>query len=310
MKANEAFRKFFTLERFRKITVFLLIFLVCFASYLALAYHEPWRFITTNHPNDLILPKEPQDFPRHLIIEAPELELKNHEEKLHPELPFLYVQLPTDLPKEVIAYLELRNTYIHQLYDRYYSSEAIPTDQPIRGEIIPFIYDGQDCFFALKWNEMTLYDTSFNKIHVIKEEQFSSPIIVSAKFLDRFWTRYYLGGAVLGSIYFLEVTYQNEINTQSMHHGDYGDFDIDPYNTMKIINIDTNPEMKVHISGHRGYLFYPIIYLFVFYPPAYMFLIFLANHIIRYLLIAILALFLAYIGIILAQKNKQKKAIP
>ncbi len=246
-----------SLSFFKKATLFFLALLIGSASCIWVILYQPWRYIRVAHSDDIILPKDPFSFTGLFIIEAPELELKNHKEELHPKLPPLYVHLPADLPTEVTQYLENRNTYIRQLYDKHYSPgsiegadfhpEEITSSQPGIFEIIPFLYDGQDCFFALTRNEVTLYDTSLNKIQLIDGKRFGLPIIVSAQFLDRFWSYFSQSGATGGCFYYRAVIYQNEINTHSVLMGCHYDFELDPFNTMKITKASSDPEMKTHI---------------------------------------------------------------
>jgi hypothetical protein len=54
-----------------------------------------------------------------MIIESPHIDIAKHQTPIHPALPPLYTNLPNDLPKEVIDYVEKRNNYIRQLSDKY-----------------------------------------------------------------------------------------------------------------------------------------------------------------------------------------------
>ena len=67
MKANEVFRKFFSLSTWKNITLYLLLFSLGTASILALAFYEPWRYLNIAHPSDLILPKDPLSYPRLIV---------------------------------------------------------------------------------------------------------------------------------------------------------------------------------------------------------------------------------------------------
>jgi hypothetical protein len=63
MKANEAFKRFFSLPTWKNITLYLLLLSLGTASILALAFYEPWRYLAIARSSDLILPKDPLNIP-------------------------------------------------------------------------------------------------------------------------------------------------------------------------------------------------------------------------------------------------------
>jgi hypothetical protein len=318
MKANEAFRKFFSLNTWRNITLYLLLFCLGTASILALAFYEPWRYLSIARSSDLILPKDPSNFPRLMIIESPHIDVAKHQEPIHPDLPPLYTNLPSDLPKEVTDYVEKRNSYIRKLSDKYTNSPKESTNTMIIEELLPYEYNGKQSFFAFimedKKPRLSLFDVSLNEISIILEQIFNRYNVVSAKFQDRMWGFNTYGTSALG-ISCNEVIYKNELTINHIDIGaKYDYFDIPPFNFMKIIHKDTNPRIKIHIPAPKGHMLISANNLIGIMPippltKIYLSIRFLGsiNSILLFLVAIILTLLLAYIGITLTQKHKQKR---
>jgi hypothetical protein len=316
MKANKAFRKFFSLSTWRKITLYLLLFCLGTASILTLAFYEPWRYLTFARSSDLILPKDPHSYPRLMIIESPQIDTTKYQALIQSDLPPLYTNLPSDLPKEVIEYVEKRNNYIRQLRNKNTHLSQESTDTMTINELLPYEFNGKEGFFAFiqkeRSNEITLFDASFNEIYNIKTPISSNKNIVSTKFQDRFWTFHYSFGSASATVSCKEVIYQNEPTINSLLIGSrYDDFEIDPFSIMKIASKGTNPRIKTHISHPKGYFFYSLTMLYDHLPNpvqekisfAFYFLFFFFNSILSFLLFTILTLFLSYIVITLAQRR-------
>ena len=317
MKVNEAFRRFFSLPTWKNITLYLLLFSLGTASILALAFYEPWRYLTIARSSDLILPKDPLNYPSLMIIESPHIDIAKHQTPIHPDLPPLYTKLPNDLPKEVKDCVEKRNSYIRQLSDNYMNSPNESPNTLTIKELLPYEYNGKKGFFAFmqkkRSNEITLFDTSLKEIDKINTPISNNKSVVSTKFQDRFWTFHYSFGSASATVSCKEVIYQKEPITNSLSIGSrYDDFEIDPFSIMKISHKDTNPRIKTHISYPKGYLVYPIYFIHQGLPDAaqeYLSQVFYLIYfglfaILRFLLFTILTLFLAYIGIILAQRKR------
>jgi hypothetical protein len=324
MKANEAFRKFFSLSTWRNITLYLLLFCLGTASILALAFYEPWRYLTFARSSDLILPKDPSNFPRLMIIESPHIDVAKHQESIHPDLPPLYINLPSDLPKEVTDYVEKRNSYIRQLSDNYANSPKESTNTMIIEELLPYEYNGKQGFFAFisedKRTRLSLFDTSLKEMAEIDQGSKGVSNFVSSKFQDRVWSfhRSFRMGHSLTTVFFEELIIQNDPIINSFLKGSqYGALEVDPYSIMKITHKNTNPRIKTHIPYPKGYFFSPLIYLHRYFPytvrniisDAYWFLFYSINSILRFLVVVVLTLFLALISITLIQKYKQKKGM-
>jgi len=319
MKANEAFKKFFSLSTWKNITLYLLLFSLGTASILTIISYEPWRYLTITRSSDLILPKDPSDFPRLMIIESPHIDVAKHQIPIHPALPPLYINLPIDLPKEVIDYIEKRNNYIRQLGDKYTTSSGKNPYHMTINELLPYEYNGKEGFFAYVTSDMrsrlSLFDSSVFELKRIFNNVPSSSNIASARFLDRFWPYDVSCGASSLWCSCGEVIYQNELTLHSIRVGyQFDDFDIDPFSTMKIINKSTDPKIKTHLkrSGNMldllpWFIIDSIPFDFV---TAYWYINYITSLILRPLLYLIAFLFFLYLLLSLVQKNKQKKTIP
>jgi hypothetical protein len=320
MKANEAFRKFFSLNTWRNITLYLLLFCLGTASILALAFYEPWRYLTFARSSDLILPKDPLSYPRLMIIESPHIDVAKHQEPIHPDLPPLYTDLPSDLPKEVTDYIEKRNSYIRQLGDKYTTSSGKNSYNMTINELLPYEYNGKEGFFAYVTSDMrsrlSLFDSSVIEVKKIFKGIPSSNNIASARFLDRFWPYDVSSGASSLWCSCAEVIYQNELSLNSIRVGyQYDDFDIDPFSTMKIINKSTDPKIKTHQKRSGNMLDLIPSFIMVSLPIevgtfiliAYWWINYITSLILRPLLYLIAFLFLLYLLLSLSQKHKQKK---
>jgi len=325
MKANKAFKRFFSLHTWKNITLYLLLFSLGTASILALAFYEPWRYLTIARSSDLILPKDPLNYPSLMIIESPHIDIAKHQTPIHPDLPPLYTKLPSDLPKEVIDYVEKRNSYIHQLSDQYFNSQKESPNTLTIEELLPYEYNGKEGFFAFisedKYPRLSLFDASLNEITEIDQSSKGVSNFVSAKFQDRVWSfhRSFRMGHSWTTVFFEEVIYQNKPTINTFLKGSqYGELEVDPYSIMKITNKNTNPRIKIHIPYPKGYLFSPLIFIHDYFPyavrniiqDAYWYLFYSINSILLFLGIIILTLFLAYIGIILVQRKRSHEQQP
>ncbi len=239
---------------FKRATLILLVVLVGSIGCIWAMLYQPWRYVRVAHQDELVLPRD-SVFPRQsdlkkdiMFIEAPDLDLKAFEKEIHAELPPLYKNFPADLPKEIMEYLELRNIFIHQLHQAYYYQEHDLSPHPRIHQILPFVYDDQLCFFALKELELILYDTELNKLHEIKNRNFLGYIFVSSKFMDRFWVPNISSAATGVCKYIRAVMYLGELKTDSILLGCHYDFELHPYDTMKISRVSSDPVMKTHIS--------------------------------------------------------------
>lgn len=318
MKANEAFKKFFSLHTWKNITLYLLLFFLGTSTILALAFYEPWRYLAIARPSDLILPKDPLSYPRLMVIESPNIDIAKHQTPIHPDLPPLYTKLPNNLPKEVKEYVEKRNSYIRQLSDNYLNSQKENPNTMTIEELLPYEYNGKEGFFAFISEDekprLSLFDASLNEISMILEHISNRYNVVSAKFQDRMWSFGFYGTSALG-VSCNEVIYKNELTINHIDIGaKYDYFDIPPFNYMKIIHKDTNPTIKIHIPTPKGYMLISVYKLIEIMPIPPLVKIYLPirflgsiNSILRFLLFTILTLFLAYIGIILAQKHRPRK---
>jgi hypothetical protein len=318
MANKDTLKKFFSLNTWRNITLYLLLFCLGTASILALAFYEPWRYLTITRSSDLILPKDPSNFPSLMIIESPHIDAAKHQESIHPDLPPLYTDLPSDLPKEVTDYVEKRNSYIRQLSDKYMNSPNESPNTMIIEELLPYEHKGKEGFFAFisedKNNRLSLFDASLNETSIILELIFIRYNVVSAKFQDRMWGFNTYGTSAFG-ISCNEVIYKNELTINHIDIGaKYDYFDFPPFNFMKIIHKDTNPTIKIHIPTPKGYILFSADKLIDVMPIPSLTKIYLSirllgsiSQILRFLVVVILTLFLAYIGIILAQKKRPRK---
>jgi hypothetical protein len=151
---------------FVKFTLFLLLLSIISVSILALSIHQPWRFLKILKRDELLLPKDPFSMPDLYIIEAANLELDKYAQRWGTNLPPLYVNLPKSLPKEVLDYLEKRNSYIRKMYDL----NLMPEETLLYTQVLPFIYQNQEGIVYLmvdrqtKSGQLALYDSSFNLI--------------------------------------------------------------------------------------------------------------------------------------------------
>jgi hypothetical protein len=261
MKANEAFRKIHSLGVFSKITLFLLLLSIISTSTLALSIHQPLRFLKIPRRDELLLPKDPFSMPDLYIIEAANLDLDKYAQRWGTNLPPLYVNLPKSLPKEVLDYLEKRNNYIRKIYDL----NLMPEETLLYTQVLPFLYHNQEgiAYLAVerhtKSSYITLYDSSFNLIVSEARGAFAS-VIVSAKHQDRFWYRFDMNAATGGYFYYIHSSYKMDSMNYAMEYigGTYDDmlrfsvgfwvFELEPFNRMKITNVSTNPEMKIHFQ--------------------------------------------------------------
>jgi|GEM_PF-831564 len=319
MKVNEAFKRFFSLSTWKNITLYLLLFFLGTASILALAFYEPWRYLTIARSSDLILPKDPLSYPSLMIIESPHIDIAKHQTPIHPDLPPLYTKLPNNLPKEVKDYVEKRNSYIRQLNDKYANSPNESRNSLIMEELLPYQYKGKVGFFAfLSENEnkrLSLFDTSLNEITEIDQSPKGDSTIVSAKFQDRVWSFYHGFGNASARVNCEEIIYHQEPIINSFLMGSkYQDIEHTSFSIMKIAHKNTNPRIKTHISYPKGFFFFPLFFLHNFmttsmqanFGIAYLLLSYSLNSILLFLGIIILTLFLAYIGIILAQRKRSQ----
>jgi hypothetical protein len=302
MKANEAFKKFFSLGALKRATIYLFTLMILSVLLLPLALFQPWRYLNIAHPSDLILPKDPMKTPKLIIIEAPKLKLEDHKEELHPKLPPLYTKLPSDLPKEVQDYIEKRNALVLKLKEDYISSNTteasdsafkkLIADENKIIELLPFQNSSQEGFIATKkgqnTNEFIIFDSSFN----IVEQTILGPkfrYIVSANHMDRCWIYCGSTGATGIHLFYEQISFSDGKYASKVRGVGFYDNFLFPLATMKIIHPDTNPEMAVHIKS-----------------PTY------GESIISFVTagffsIGLLVLLLLYI-ISLVQKNKQNKA--
>jgi hypothetical protein len=252
-----------------------------------------------------------------MIIESPHIDIAKHQTPIHPDLPPIYTNLPNDLPKEVIDYVENRNIYIHQLRDKYANSPKERYTTMIIEELLPYEYKGKEGFFAFISEDekprLSLFDASLNEIAEIDQYSKGDSTIVSAKFQDRVWSFYHGFGNASAKVNCEEVIYQNDPIINSFLMGSkYQDIEYTSFSIMKITRKGTNPRIKTHISHPKGYFFFPVIFLFDFVPyavqgnisVAYLFLLYSINSILLFLLFTTLTLFLAYIGIILVQRMR------
>lgn len=195
------------------------------------------------------------------IIEAANLDLDKYAQRWGTNLPPLYVNLPKSLPKEVLDYLEKRNSYIRKMYDL----NLMPEETLLYTQVLPFIYQNQEGIVYLAVERHTnrsylsLYDSSFNLIVSEASGAFAS-VIVSAKHQDRFWYRFDMNAATGGYFYYIRSNYEvDSMNyTKEYIGGTYDDmlwfmvgfwvFELEPFNRMKITNVSTNPEMKIHFQ--------------------------------------------------------------
>jgi hypothetical protein len=269
---------------------------------LPLAMFQPWRYLKIPHPTDLVLKKDPFKAPKLFIIEAPKLKLDNFKEEIHPNLPPLYVNLPSDLPKEVTDYIEKRNSFIRQLKEKHFTPNPgersdIPYKEPISTqdkiiEVLPFQNPSQEGFIATKkgqnTNEFVLFDFSLNRV----EQTILGPkfrYIVSANHTDRCWIYCGSTGATGIHLFYEQISLSDgKYASKTYGVGFYDNFLL-PLKTMKIIHTNTSPEIAVHIES-----------------PLY------GENIINFVTvgffsIGLLGLMFLYI-ISLVQKNKQKKA--
>jgi hypothetical protein len=253
MTLKKTLKKLFSLPTLKKITLYFLLFSIGSVSIIFLTLHQPWRYLKIADPNDIILPKNPSKSPWIFIIEAPKLNLKDYKQELDPNLPPLYVKLPENLPQEVINYLEKRNSYIREFQQRGIKAEK---DESIL-EILPFQYQDKEGFvlatFVLATSgtmhnaKLHLYDQSFKQI-ISDTTSALRGFVLSVNFPDRIWYKYSQGGATGGCLYFDTFRYtDNQPSSNPKCIGCSYDFETDPYNTMKIINAHTNPELKTHI---------------------------------------------------------------
>jgi hypothetical protein len=268
--------------------------------------------------------------PKLIIIEAPKLKLENHKEELHPKLPPLYTKLPSDLPKEVQDYIEKRNALVLKLKEDYISSNTteasdsafkkLIADENKIIELLPFQNSSQEGFIATKkgqnTNEFIIFDSSFN----IVEQTILGPkfrYIVSANHMDRCWIYCGSTGATGIHLFYEQISFSDGKYASKVYGVGFYDNFLFPLATMKIIHKDTNPTIKIHIPTPKGHMLisaYDLIGIMPI-PPLVKIsfsIRFLGsiNSILLFLGIIILALFLAYIGIILAQKHTPRKETP
>lgn len=246
MTLKKTLKKVFSLPTLKNITLYFLLFSVCSVSIIFLTLHQPWRYLKIPHPSDIILPKNPSKSPWIFVIEAPKLNLKDYQQELDPNLPSLYVNLPEDIPQELSSYLEKRNAYIREFQQRSIKAEK---DESFV-EILPFQYQDKEGFILATRgtiHKLQLYDQSF-KLITQDTASFLSGFVISVNFPDRIWYKYSQGGATGGCLYYDVFRYtDNHLSSNPVCIGCSYDFETDPYNTMKIINAQTNPELKTHI---------------------------------------------------------------
>ena len=232
----------------KRITLTLFIVILSITSSLILLRYQPWRYLKILRQDEVLLHKDPFTSPGLFIVEAPDLDLTLHVEYLSNDLPFLYTNLPKDLPKEVTLYLEQRNDLIRDIS----MNDKIMTTHKEIIHVFPFQHQDQKGFILVTKIShydclVSLYDTSFNFV-TSKEINKIWKTVISANFTDRFWFSYVYAGATGGCHYFSSVFYRNDqFVTSSVSIGCSYDFEVDPYNTMKIINVSSNPELKTHI---------------------------------------------------------------
>ncbi|HOI24783.1 MAG TPA: hypothetical protein PK581_04240 [Caldisericia bacterium] len=242
----------------KAITCLLMILFVLSVLMVQFISYQPLRYLKKAHADEIVLPKNPFKAPKLFIIEAPTLKLENYEKVLHPDLPPLYINLPTNTSKEVLEFLEKRNSYIHQLNDNnsisHFSSKS-PGDNTFKiTEVIPIQHDGQDGFIgtsdkAINNGSTIYFDSELNYFEIENGKTFRT--IISVKFPDRSWFLSANIGGSGASFFYKKITYGGSFNTTYLYVSQDENFSIDPFKTMKIIHPNTNPEMVVHIESPK-----------------------------------------------------------
>ncbi len=59
MKTKNKLKKIFSLQTLKKATLLLLVIFLGSVSVLVLSIHQTWRYIKVTHPNEVIIPKNP-----------------------------------------------------------------------------------------------------------------------------------------------------------------------------------------------------------------------------------------------------------